>query len=121
MVDWGLRLLPFRKVQRWAEGGARRDAHSHIGDLAQTIRQVSEQVKGAARNHLYPMSCLRRSLVLQRMLRRRGISAELRIGASLVEGQLQAHAWLEYAGMPIGEPQRITERFAPLLAQEQGK
>ena len=60
------------------------------------------------------MTCLRRALTLQRLLAKRGISTELKIGARKDNGQLNAHAWLEYQGQIIGEPEEITERFSVL-------
>ncbi len=47
--------------------------------------------------------CLRRSLVLLRLLSRRGISARLVIAARSGPDFL-AHAWLEYDGQPVLPP-----------------
>ena len=113
-VDWGLRLLPFPRVQGWAAGGKRRAAYSHDGDPAPLIYQVSEQVSRAARNHLYPMSCLRRSLVLQRILRGQGVVAELRIGVRKEGEKLEAHAWVEVEEAPVGETEEIAVTYPPL-------
>jgi hypothetical protein len=44
--------------------------------------------------------CLRRSLVLTRMLARRGIQARLVIGARTAPDFL-AHAWVEHEGVPV--------------------
>jgi hypothetical protein len=44
--------------------------------------------------------CLIRSLVLSRLLARRGISAELVIGVRS-GAEFAAHAWLEYDGRPV--------------------
>ena len=44
--------------------------------------------------------CLRRSLVLTRLLARRGISARLVIGARTAPDFL-AHAWVEHEGVPV--------------------
>ena len=69
----------------------------------------------ASRNHLVPMTCLRRALTLQWLLVRRGIQTELRIGVKKNSNQrIEAHAWLEYSGTPIGEPEVVTERYAIL-------
>ncbi len=121
-VDWGLRLFSFRRVQDWALGGKRQAfAHSPENGSAgleasslETARRVARQVGRAARNHLYPMSCLRRSLVLQHLLRRREIAAALRIGVRREDGMLQAHAWVEVGGVPIDEPEGIAAAFPPL-------
>ncbi len=69
------------------------------------------------------MTCLPRSLALQRMLARRGIASELRIGVrkeSNGAGGIAAHAWVEVDGVPLGEPQAIEERFQKLLRPRPG-
>ena len=47
--------------------------------------------------------CLRRSLVLLQLLARRGIAAQLVIGAR-TRPDFLAHAWVEYAGDPVLAP-----------------
>lgn len=68
----------------------------------------------AAHHHLGAKTCLRTSLVLQTLLLRRGIQTELRIGVRKLGSELCAHAWLEYAGAPIGQPGDIATSFLPL-------
>jgi hypothetical protein len=58
------------------------------------------------------MTCLRRSLVLQKMLSKRGIATELKIGVRKEAGQLSAHAWVEYQGKSLGEIERVNEQFS---------
>lgn len=53
--------------------------------------------------------CLVRSLVLTRLLARRGISSSLVIGVRTDHG-FEAHAWVEYAGRPV----LPDEGFSPL-------
>jgi hypothetical protein len=62
------------------------------------------------------MTCLRRSLALQWLLRRRGIDTELRFGVRRVAGDpgLEAHAWLERHGHPVSEPEALTGQFTQL-------
>ncbi len=47
--------------------------------------------------------CLRRSLVLLRLLARRGVSARLVIAAR-TDPEFLAHAWVEYHGEPVLSP-----------------
>jgi Transglutaminase-like superfamily len=56
--------------------------------------------------------CLARSLVLTRLLARRGIPAKLVIGAR-GEPSFLAHAWVEYDGQPVLSPG--DESFARLV------
>lgn len=47
--------------------------------------------------------CLVQALVLSRLLSRRGIVTRLVIGAH-TRGDFEAHAWVEYAGIPVQSP-----------------
>jgi hypothetical protein len=50
----------------------------------------------------YPhATCLKRSLILLRLLRKRGIPAELRLGVRKVDDDFSAHAWIECAGRTL--------------------
>ena len=56
-----------------------------------------------------PASCLERALVVQRLLRRRGIDAVLQIGVRLKDDLLEAHAWLEHPALPADGQQQEFE------------
>jgi len=49
-------------------------------------------------------SCLRESLVFYALLRRRGASPRLCLGVNKHGAQLEAHAWIECAGVADHEP-----------------
>ncbi|MFL6291666.1 MAG: lasso peptide biosynthesis B2 protein [Thermoanaerobaculia bacterium] len=103
--DLALRILPLPRVERLLSrlSTRRREPGLSPGRLAQLTGI-------AARHHLRPMVCLPQSLALQALLRRQGLSAELRIGVRRAGGKLQAHAWVEHAGSPLGE----TAPYLPL-------
>jgi len=65
--------------------------------------RVTRSVRRAGR--LFPGggNCLVQSLALDRMLRRRGHPAEVRIGVKREGGGLAAHAWVEYEGVALLE------------------
>ncbi len=75
---------------------------------------LARLVDVAARNHVRPMTCLSRSLALRTLLHRQGDEADLRIGVRREEDRLKAHAWVEQAGTPVGEPTNPTHEFVPL-------
>ena len=110
VADWGLRLLPFARLERLlapARG-------SRLPDEAAVPRLVWATA-AAARHHLYPMRCLPRALCLRWLLGRHGIETDLRIGvARRGENRLDAHAWVERQGRPVGEGADVGERFAAL-------
>ena len=113
-VDIGLRLASFSRLQVWSGRVTSLARSQSVAEVIPLAEHLNDLVELAARNHLYPMSCLRRALVLQRMLSRRGIPTQLRIGARKEPSGLAAHAWLEFAGQPVGEPDDVTAHFVPL-------
>ena len=66
-----------------------------LHEAAQAIRRVS--------NVLGIGTCLSRSLALRKMLDKKGIRTELRIGFDKSDDEFRAHAWLEFNGTPIGD------------------
>jgi hypothetical protein len=117
LADSALRLLSLARVQRLmprAAAGPRRSVES----VAATIRRLHGLVDAAARNHLYPMTCLPKALVLHRLLAQRGIATRLEIGVQKAGAALAAHAWLTYEDRPIGQPDDIRSRYVPLVTVE---
>ncbi|MBI1802762.1 MAG: lasso peptide biosynthesis B2 protein [Chloroflexi bacterium] len=115
-VDLCLRLMPLRRAQRLLASGSARSPEAQ--DVPATIRRWQAFVKIAARYHLYPTRCLQQALALQTLLSRCGIQSALQIGVRKEGSALSAHAWLEWNGLPVGEPADIVERFAPLRMGE---
>jgi hypothetical protein len=64
--------------------------------LGWTVSRLLNHVPGDTR-------CLARSLVLTRLLAKRGIQAKLVIGASTTP-EFLAHAWVEHDGKPVLKP-----------------
>jgi hypothetical protein len=60
---------------------------------------------------LVRLPCLTRSLTLARILARRGVGADVRIGVRTENGKLLAHAWVEWRGRPLNEDPRSLEQF----------
>jgi hypothetical protein len=59
------------------------------------------------------MRCLARSLALARMLARRGLAADVRIGVQTADGRLTAHAWVEWMGLVLNDSPRHRQGFVP--------
>jgi hypothetical protein len=76
---------------------------------------TARMVAAAARRVPFQPGCLPRALVLWRLLRRRGLDAQLRFGGRFNEAQLEAHAWVEVEGgaLDIGDDSGLP--FAPFL------
>lgn len=69
----------------------------------------------AAAAHYLPFrtNCLEQSLVLWWLLRRRGIAADLKIGARKAANRFEAHAWVEFEGSVIGGAGEEHLHFVP--------
>jgi len=107
-----LRFVSFEKLL--ARSLPRSQAFLFPGQFLPAAQRIQRLANAAARLHLPPATCLRRSLALGWMLNRRGIPAQLSLGVLMGAAGLQAHAWLEIAGQPLGEPEVITENFQKL-------
>jgi hypothetical protein len=105
----GLRVFGLARFQAWLERAplAARNSPS-VAELS----DIGTLVNSAARYAPGPVTCLTRSLLLRWLLRRRGIVSNLRIGVQLTQGRLDAHAWVEYQGVPINDAPDVAERFA---------
>ena len=93
-VEVGLRTqTPKELISRLGHAG-RHDGPALVPTLdPQRAARLVEAVSA-----LCQMRCLKQSLILFRILRRRGITAELRIGVRRVGDNLNAHAWVECDG-----------------------
>ena len=116
VIDIALRILPFRKVQGWIKPPHQTEISATQAE--RIIQRSSHFVDLATRHHLYPMTCLRRSLALQWLLSRGGLHTTLQFGVRRENGNLQAHAWLEYQGQVIDKAIIPTEQYANLKAKE---
>jgi hypothetical protein len=109
VADAGLRLLPYPRLERLLAAPRRERTADE-----EAIPRLAWATAAAARHHLYTMRCLPRALCLRWLLGRCGIDADLRIGVARQEEGLDAHAWVEWRGRPVGEEAGGAERFAPL-------
>ena len=83
-------------------------------DIARA-QAVARLVAVASRYCVVSVACLHRSLVLWWLLRRRGIASQIRIGVRSPGDGFEAHAWVECAGVPLGEagdPHAVHSAFA---------
>jgi len=65
-------------------------------------------------NYIPQATCLTKALTAQKLLKKYGYISQIKIGVNKdVEGQFEAHAWLEYAGkVVIGESEK---EYIPLI------
>jgi len=110
-IFWlGLRALGLRRVYDWSQRERPQIESNHSRD---EIVRIATLVNIAALHGPFPATCLTRSLLLGWMLRRRGVASRLRIGVRFTQGILDAHAWVECAGIPVNDRPDVGEQFAP--------
>jgi hypothetical protein len=83
-------------------------------DAAQTIAWL---VLTASEQGLWRPKCLPRAMTTWFLLRRLGIDSEIRFGARKEDGELEAHAWVECAGVALNE-QDVELRFLPFVGPQ---
>jgi len=110
-VDLALRCVGVHGTQRLL-GLANEDAMTAgtpaPNDAAvQDAQQLARLANIAGRRGLYANTCLRQALAIQWWLRRKGLAAQLRIGAQADQGVLQAHAWVELDGHALAQSSEL--------------
>jgi transglutaminase superfamily protein len=110
LFSLGLRVIGLRQFQTWLR---RANPQIESSLSIDEIVRIATLVNIAALNVPFHSTCLTRSLLLGWILQRRGITSQLCIGVRLTQGVLDAHAWVEYAGVPINDRPDVGEQFAP--------
>jgi hypothetical protein len=112
----GLRVMGFQRMRVRAES-VRHANYGGDGSAELSVaRMVTRAEESAARHLFFRPNCLVQSLALLRMLRTRGIDAELRLGARSRAGRFEAHAWVELDGIALNDATETGAAFVPFEA-----
>ena len=76
---------------------------------------VARMVSVAANHGLYRANCLKKSLVLWWLLKRKGIEADLHIGVQKKGELLDAHSWVEISGNVLIDDENTIQGFRTLI------
>jgi hypothetical protein len=90
------------------------ETNRDVSDELPFTHHLQHLVVYASRLHFIPMTCLVKSLALQKMLFRRNIPAQVCIGVNKTLAEVHAHAWVEVNGLAIGEAEDVAENFKVL-------
>lgn len=90
-------------------------AERNPGISAYEARQMGKLVNIAAWRGAYKATCLRRSLVLWWMLRRRGSASQVRIGVRMENGEFTSHAWVERDGQVLNDAPDVGARYRVMI------
>ena len=107
IVQPALHSVDFRRLLAWTTPVR---PVSGSGLTLDQVRRVVWFVRMAARTTR--ARCLVTSLVLVRVLARRGVAADLRIGVQTDAGLLRAHAWVEWQGRALNDRPEHLQQYA---------
>ncbi len=103
-----LRLFGYVRTRRWLERRSiARHPRAATPDDFDSARALARLAAIAGRHGPIHVTCLRQSLLVYWLLRRRGLAPELRIGVRKQDAAVDAHAWVELEGHALG-PGEIT-------------
>ena len=109
VVQAALHVAAFPRVLAWATHTGRMPAAAWT---AARVERVAWLVSLGGR--VMRLRCLTRSLALARVLGRRGIVTDVRIGVRTEDGALKAHAWVEWEGRALNDSAGALQPFTPL-------
>ena len=108
VIAAALRLFGYVKTRRWLEHYSRTDrARMPTPGEFSAAMDLAQLAAIAGRHGPIRATCLRQSLLVYWLLRRRGLMPELKIGVRKQELVVDAHAWVELAGQALA-PAAIT-------------
>ena len=109
----GLRVLGLQRLQTWLQRNPQPVAATHPAD---ELQHLGALINSAAHHALGPSNCLTRSLYLWWLLQHKGVRGQLRIGVRLTGDVLEAHAWVEHAGLPINDRHDVSATYSAFTA-----
>ena len=106
-VSIALRLVAFPRLVAWAKRPAAADGTSwSLSRIQRTASLVALASRATGTR------CLARALTLTRVLARRGVVSDLRIGVRPENRRLEAHAWVEWMGTALNDSPGGLERYS---------
>ena len=113
LVELALNVLPLVAIIRLQERAGRgRDRDIDTADAARLARFAAAPYRVPG----WRGSCLRESLVLATLLRRRGLPARVCFGVDRGGPAITAHAWVAVADGPIGDGHMRFHELVPVRA-----
>ena len=114
IVATSLKTVGLRKTQSWLGRNTLAPTDPPTEQTRANVRRAAYLVAVACRRHPVRSGCLPRTIVLWSLLRRLGIDADVRIGVRCdTEGEVQAHAWLEWNGEVLNDAADVARQYLP--------
>lgn len=113
LLTLGLHWLGFRRLHLILSRIPLAPAKGSLEALMSQAQAVAWAVRVAASYVPCRSNCLSQSLALWHLLRRLSIDSDLRFGVDPKDGELKAHAWVEFKGLVLNDRDDVSQRFAP--------
>ena len=118
LVHASIALAGYGRTKRWLEYLSHNPApHPATPNHIDAARSAARMASIAGRRGTVTATCLRQSLLVYWLLRRRGLAPELKLGVRKQQGVVDAHAWVEIQGESL-DPHPSTH--APFQRAERG-
>jgi hypothetical protein len=99
-----LRVCGVVRTRRWLElSSGNASTQVANSDELESAERLAKLTDIAGRRGALTATCLRQSLVIYWLLRRRGFAPELKIGVRREQAAIDAHAWVELQGVALGQ------------------
>ena len=109
-----LACIGYARTRRLVEAATHRNTYRHASPAQVEYAQALARMAAIAGRHgAVQATCLRQSLLVYWLLRRRGLVPELKIGVRKHGQRVDAHAWVELEGTALA-PAEITHRPFPM-------
>ena len=111
-----LMMVGYRRTMRMLAFVGGSPSPHHQAAVPQAVKEASGAVMAVGRLLPIHTRCLARSITIWLLSRRRGHAVVVVIGVakSAREHQLAAHAWVEYAAIPVNDSADVRTRYAVL-------
>jgi Transglutaminase-like superfamily len=103
----------FNSVARYQAVQSNRQSTLPSNTALIKAEEIARLVRVAAQHGICRATCLEQSVLLRRLLARRGIDGQIIFGTRKAEGETQAHAWVEVQGVPLDGGDQVHAHFKP--------
>ena len=118
-AKWHL-IIQYRPYDKWKNSLFDKSHGESNGSLTLSLSRAIQISEMAARNHIFHINCLRRSLVQQQLLGQQGYELKLHFGVRKEQGKLKAHCWLTENERLVNDGPEVISTYTELtLADNQ--
>jgi Transglutaminase-like superfamily len=118
-VGMSLHARGYKKTQGWLQKRleSRKVFALNLESPGELVRKTCRMVRAAEHYGLTRSTCLEESLALWYLLGRQNINSRIRIGVRRQAGEFEAHAWVEYEGEALNQPEELHRHYAPFESE----